>query len=219
MGLTYAIGDIHGRHDLLQDILHQIRDHAAGRPHKLVFLGDYIDRGPKSAAVVETVRSLQAQAPGEIICLKGNHEAMLLTVIAQPSLAYWWAGNGGDATMVSFGIDLPEETPADVLAWMDALPLLHEDERRYFVHAGLRPRKRFQDQADEDKIWIREPFLEIDYDFGKHVVHGHTPTVSLQPDVRPYRTNLDTGAVYGGALTAGIFTDDQGPAIGFLQAL
>lgn len=218
MNLTYAIGDIHGRHDLLRDLLHRIGEHADGRKHMLVFLGDYIDRGPESAGVVETVRSLQARSPGEIICLKGNHEAMLLTAIARPELAPWWMHNGGDATLLSFDLELPDEVPADVLAWMEALPLSHEDDRRYFVHAGLRPGRRFRDQTDEDKLWIREPFVDHDYDFGKHVVHGHTPTSSVRPDVRRFRTNLDTGAVYGGALTAGIFTDDQGAPVGFLQA-
>jgi serine/threonine protein phosphatase 1 len=219
MSLTYAIGDIHGRHDLLQDLLGQIEEHAGGQPHKLVFLGDYIDRGPDSAAVVEAVRSLQDRSGSEVVCLLGNHEAMLLAVLDRPDLAYWWIGNGGDATLQSYGAPSPREIPADVAAWLSGLPILHEDEQRYFVHAGLRPGRPIQDQTDEDRIWIREPFLDTDWDFGKHVVHGHTPVRFPRPDVRAFRTNLDTGAVFGGALTAGIFTSDQGPAIGFLQAL
>lgn len=218
MSLTYAIGDIHGRHDLLQILLRKIEAHAGRRRHRLVFLGDYIDRGPDSAPVVETVRNLQARSPDEVVCLMGNHEAMLLSAIDKPSLTYWWIGNGGDATLASYGVDEPHEIPADVLTWMATLPTFHEDDRRYFVHAGLRPGRSLQDQTDEDKIWIREPFIDLDYDFGKHVVHGHTPLLSAHPDVRLFRTNLDTGAVFGGALTAGIFTDDQEPAVGFVSA-
>ncbi len=218
MNLTYAIGDIHGRHDLLQDLLRRIGSHARGRPHKLVFLGDYIDRGPDSAAVIETVRSLQARPEQEVVCLKGNHEAMLLQVVEKPELASWWIDNGGDATLMSFGAASIRDIEADVLAWLGALPTTHEDERRYYVHAGLMPGWPFESQTEKDKLWIRRPFLDVDHDFGKHVVHGHTPLSSARPDVRRFRTNLDTAAVYGGRLTAGVFTDEQGPAIDFLQA-
>jgi serine/threonine protein phosphatase 1 len=218
MNLTYVIGDIHGRHDLLQILLQKIWDHAEERPHRLVFLGDYIDRGPDSAAVVETVRTLQAKAPNETICLKGNHEAMLLAAMEKPALTHWWIGNGGDAVLASYRVTSPREIPADVLDWLRTLPTSHEDGQRYYVHAGLRPGVRFQDQTEEDKIWIREPFLDTDHDFGKHVVHGHTPLPSARPDIRPFRTNLDTGAVFGGALTAGIFTEEHGCPVGFLHA-
>jgi serine/threonine protein phosphatase 1 len=218
MGLTYAIGDIHGRHDLLQALLQRIGNHAGGSPHKLVFLGDYIDRGPDSAAVVGTVRLLQARSQPEVVCLKGNHEAMLLEVIERSDLVPWWIDNGGDATLASFGAASTRGIAADVLDWLGSLPTSHEDERRYFVHAGLMPGWRFEDQTEKHKLWIREPFLGMDYDFGKHVVHGHTPLASARPEVRPFRTNLDTAAVFGGALTAGIFTDEQGPPVGFLQA-
>jgi serine/threonine protein phosphatase 1 len=218
MALTYAIGDIHGRHDLLQVLLDRIEAHAGSRGHRLVFLGDYIDRGPGSAAVIETVRGLQAKAPETVVCLKGNHEDMLLRVVAEPALAYWWVGNGGDAALASYGVSAPQEIPSDVLDWIGALPTWHEDRWRYFVHAGLRPGIPFQEQAEEDLIWIRQPFLAVDHDFGKHVVHGHTPLHSARPETRPFRTNLDTGAVFGGVLTAGVFTDDQAPPVGFLQA-
>jgi serine/threonine protein phosphatase 1 len=216
--LTYAIGDIHGCHDLLRRLLGRIREHASGRPHKLVFLGDYIDRGPDSAAVIETVRRLQIEAPGDVICLMGNHEAMLLMAVADPAAINWWIGNGGDTTLISFDAKTPLDIPADVLEWLSALPTSYEDGQRCYVHAGLNPGKTREEQTDEEKTWIREPFLSIDHDFGKHVIHGHTPLRSVHPDVRPYRTNLDTAAVFGGVLTAGIFTDEQGPAIGFLNS-
>jgi serine/threonine protein phosphatase 1 len=216
--LTYAIGDIHGCHDSLRRLLDRIRQHAGGRLYRLVFLGDYIDRGPDSAAVIETVRRRQMEAPGEVVCLMGNHEAMLLMAVADPAALGWWIGNGGDTTLMSFGARTPRAIPRDVLEWFSALPTSYEDGQRYYVHAGFNPGKTREEQTDEEKTWIREPFLSIDHDFGKHVVHGHTPLRSGRPDVRPYRTNLDTAAVFGGVLTAGIFTDEQGPAIGFLNS-
>ncbi|MGO4574234.1 metallophosphoesterase family protein [Microvirga sp. 2TAF3] len=216
--LTYAIGDIHGRHDLLRQLLEKIHEHAGARAHKLIFLGDYIDRGPESAAVIETIRSLQREAPERIISLMGNHEAMLLTAAVNPAAISWWLMNGGNATLRSFHATGPHDLPVDVLEWMSTLPTFYEDDRHYYVHAGLKPGMRFDQQTDEDRIWIREPFLDVDHDFGKHVVHGHTPLLSAIPDIRPFRTNLDTAAVFGGVLTAGIFDESQGPPIGFLKA-
>jgi serine/threonine protein phosphatase 1 len=216
--LTYAIGDIHGRLDLLMDLLSQIITHANGRSCKLVFLGDYIDRGPDSAGVLALVRRFQQHWPESVICLKGNHEAMLLEVVTEPAVTSWWLGNGGDNTLVSFGVSHPGDLPADVLSWIAGLPTLYEDEHRYFVHAGLHPDLSLSEQDDQTKLWIRDEFLLVDYDFGKHVVHGHTPSQTGGPELRPYRTNLDTGAVFGGPLTAGVFTDERGPAVAFLRS-
>lgn len=216
--LTYAIGDIHGRHDLLQDLLERIRDHSAGRLRRLIFLGDYIDRGPASAAVVATVRAVQAEDSEQVIALMGNHEAMLLAAVKHASMLPNWLINGGLETLASYGVADPCELPSDMLAWLSTLPTSYEDEWRCFVHAGLMPGRARDDQTDLDRIWIREPFLDTDYDFGKHVVHGHTPLRSTTPETLPHRTNLDTAAVFGGALTAGIFEDGCGPPRGFLQA-
>jgi serine/threonine protein phosphatase 1 len=217
--LTYAIGDLHGRLDLLTDLLSQIITHASGRSCKLVFLGDYIDRGSDSAGVVALVRRFQQRWPEGVICLKGNHEAMLLEVVREPAVTPWWLGNGGDATLASFGVSHPGDIPADVLSWMAGLATMYEDEHHYFVHAGLHPGLSLSEQDDQIKLWIRDEFLSVDYDFGKHVVHGHTPSETGIPEIRPYRTNLDTGAVFGGSLTAGVFTDEQGPAIEYLRSL
>jgi serine/threonine protein phosphatase 1 len=216
--LTYAIGDIHGRQDLLLLLLDRIRDHAGSRLYKLVFLGDYIDRGPESAAVIETVLTLQDASPERVVCLMGNHESMLLNAVNDPTVAFWWLRNGGDATLASFGVRAPFSMPIHVLEWLNSLPVVFEDETHYYVHAGLRPGRRFQDQSDEDRLWIREPFLDTDWDFGKHVVHGHTPVLTDGPETNPFRTNLDTGAVFRGVLTAGIFHDGQGPPLGFINA-
>jgi serine/threonine protein phosphatase 1 len=217
--LTYAVGDIHGRHDLLAALLDGIREHAGGEDFKLVFLGDYIDRGPDSAAVVGAVRALQADRPDRVTCLMGNHEHMLLTVMAEPEALPWWIGNGGGTTLASFGADDPAGLPRELLDWLSRLPTFHEDGRRYFVHAGLRPGVPLPDQTDQDRLWIREPFLSADWDFGVHVVHGHTPLASTTPDVRRHRTNLDTAAVFGGALTAGVFTPERDRPTTFLRVL
>jgi serine/threonine protein phosphatase 1 len=217
VSLTYAIGDIHGCHDLLTALLAGVRDHAAGRPYRLVFLGDYIDRGPDSAAVIATVRALQAQSPEAVTCLMGNHEMMLLAAARDPSLIGWWLGNGGGATLAAFGVSALDGLPPDVLAWLGSLSIDHEDARRIYVHAGLDPARPRRAQTEHDRLWIREPFLSVDHDFGKHVVHGHTPVRAALPEVRAHRTNLDTGAVYGGVLTAGAFTDEQDQAVAFLR--
>jgi serine/threonine protein phosphatase 1 len=215
--LTYAIGDIHGCHDLLLTLLGGIEEHAGGRSYRLVFLGDYIDRGPDSAGVIRAVRQLQQRSPETVTCLKGNHEQLLVEAAHGPNSALQWLYNGGDAALRSFrarGLDGP---PAETIEWARQLPTFYEDERHYYVHAGLDPTRPLHDQTDHDRIWIRGPFLNVDHDFGKHVVHGHTPQRSGLPEERRYRTNLDTAAVYGGALTAGVFTADQDQAVAFLR--
>lgn len=216
--LTYAIGDIHGCADALTRLLAEIERHRAGRPRRLVFLGDYVDRGPDSAAVVRILRDLQADEPDAVTCLMGNHEALMLEAYRAGLGAAAWIENGGDATLAAFGVQDPERLPHDVLAWMSGLPTVHADDRRYFVHAGFRPGQRGIDPDVTARLWIRAPFTTDDYDFGRHVVHGHTPQKSGRPERRPFRTNLDTACVYGRVLTAGILDggQDGGPA-GFLS--
>lgn len=215
--LTYAVGDVHGCLDFLNEILARIEADAAGRPYRLVCLGDYIDRGPDSAGVIAHLMLLQARRPDRVVCLKGNHEDLMLRALRRPDTLPVWLYNGGDACLHSFGVETPENLPEDVVAWVRDLPTWFEDEERIFVHAGLRPGRPYQDQSDRDRLWIREEFLEGDHDFGKYVVHGHTPRLRGGPELRPHRANLDTGAVYGGRLTAGIFTDAQAAPVGFLQ--
>ena len=107
--------------------------------------------------------------------------------------------------------------PCDVLIWLANLPTDHEDARRSFVHAGFRPGRTGIDPDPWNRLWIREPFLGTAFDFGKHVVHGHTPQMEGSPDRQPYRTNLDTACVYGKSLTAGVFDETQAPPIDFLH--
>ena len=142
--LTYAIGDIHGRLDLLTTLLAQIEQHRAGRDRTIVFLGDYIDRGPESAGVIATVRRLQAREPGCIVCLKGNHEDLMLKAYRDESKVNLWVMNGGYETMASFGPDVP----AEVLRWAEVLPTVHEDAHRFYVHAGFRPGRPGPDPSE-----------------------------------------------------------------------
>ncbi|MCF4128454.1 metallophosphoesterase family protein [Methylobacterium sp. SyP6R] len=210
--LTYAIGDIHGRADLLARLLARIEEHRAGRPRRLVFLGDAVDRGPDSAEVIAILRDLQAGEPEAVTCLMGNHEAMLLDAAAGTNLDLWRL-NGAGPTLASYGVTQPCDLPAEIVAWIAALPTLHGDARRWYVHGGLDPARGAEESDRETRLWMREPFLSSDHDFGRHVVHGHTPTRDGRPELRVHRTNLDTGAVFGGPLTAGIFTDGQEPPV------
>jgi serine/threonine protein phosphatase 1 len=152
-----------------------------------------------------------------VVCLKGNHEDLMVLAADDPYRAHNWLYNGGDTTLRSFGVRRVGELPRDVIEWARDLPTIYEDERRYYVHAGLDPQRPLSEQTDHDRVWIRRPFVDVDQDFGKHVVHGHTPQRDGTPDERPYRTNLDTAAVYGGALTAGVFTDAQDRAVAYLR--
>lgn len=215
--LTYAIGDIHGCADALARLLAEIARHCGGRDYRLVFLGDYIDRGPDSAGVLRILLDLDRTEGERATFLMGNHERMLLDAYEKPFGVTAWLENGGRSTLTSFGIHDPEELPRAALNWMSGLDTVHEDERRYFVHAGFRPGRPGIDPDVEARLWIRKPFLTEDFDFGKHVVHGHTPQKTGRPDVHPFRTNVDTACVFGCLLTAAVFIPEAGPAVEFLQ--
>jgi serine/threonine protein phosphatase 1 len=224
---TYAIGDIHGSFDKLQRLLARCEQEAESASKgkfsgekfpAFVFLGDYIDRGADSRGVIETLIDLQTRLGDAATFLMGNHEALCLDVLDGKAEAASWLANNGDATLRSYGVARPADLPADHVAWLRALKFSHNDGRRFYVHAGIDPQKPLNAQDERDLIWIREPFLSDTRDYGRLIVHGHTPVKSGMPDLRPNRLNLDTGAVYGRALTAAVFTDAQTPPIGFLQA-
>ena len=218
MSLTYAIGDIHGCAWLLGRLLDAIERHRDGRPRRLVFLGDSVDRGPDSAGVISRLMALRAAEPDGVTCLAGNHEDMMVRAGLDRTSWRHWMANGGRETIDSYGVGHIDGVPVEIRAWIAALPTLHEDARRIYVHAGLRPGLAPGASDRRDRLWIREDFLGADHDFGKHVVHGHTPQRSGTPELRPHRTNLDTAAVFGGALTAGVFTAAQGPPVAYLRA-
>lgn len=217
MSLTYAIGDIHGALHKLQDLLARCERHAGDRPRRYVLLGDYVDRGPDSAGVLRVLREMTTSMP-DVVALMGNHEAMLLAVIDGAIEPAAWLGQGGATTLASYGVAQARELPHADVDWLRALPLLHDDGRRLFVHAGIDPRVPLDAQDEHDLLWIREPFLADPRDYARLIVHGHTPLASGKPDLRGNRLNLDTGAVFGGPLTAAVFSDEATPPVSFLQS-
>jgi serine/threonine protein phosphatase 1 len=143
---------------------------------------------------------------------------MVLDVIAGKTQADYWTRQGGAATLRSYGAERARDLPGAHLDWLRSLPLSYDDGRRFFVHAGIDPRNSLAAQREQDLLWIREPFLSDRRDHGRLVVHGHTPTAAGRPELRTNRLNLDTGAVFGGPLTAAVFGDAETTPIAFLDA-
>jgi serine/threonine protein phosphatase 1 len=212
--LTIAIGDIHGCGDMLDRLLERCFRLAGARTAQFVFLGDYIDRGPDSARVVATLIEMQRSLPGRVVCLRGNHEVLLLEALAKDDMGLWLF-NGADATLASYGVDLVAALPPEHLAWYAALKSSFDDGQRFFVHAGVDPNRPLDAQSEHDMVWIREPFLSTPRDYGRLIVHGHTPQRNGKPDMRGWRLNLDTAAVFGGKLTAAVFEGDKREPIAF----
>lgn len=215
--LTFAIGDTHGCFDKLTELLDQCHRFASGRPSRFIFLGDYIDRGPDSRGVIQTVLDLQTADPGHVIALAGNHEDLFCQTDTSAGMGRWIA-NGGGAMLRSYGVTARTGLPPAHIDFLRNRPTSFDDGQRLFVHAGVRPGIPLKEQTRDDLLWIREPFLSSNADHGRLIVHGHTPLKSGEPDVRSNRINLDTGAVFGRALTAAVFTADALPPINFIQA-
>jgi serine/threonine protein phosphatase 1 len=215
---TFSIGDVHGCDAALARLLDACHTWDGNRQNRFVFLGDYIDRGPGSAAVIARLMSLQKQVSGQVTCLRGNHEEMLLHAYRGPISYDRWISNGGLPTLRSFGVSRPEDIPKDVISWLQCLPTSFNDGRRFFVHAGVDLERQLDEQLPEVLTWMREPFLTLadSVDPGRLIVHGHSPTQNRQPDLRRHRLNLDTGAVMGGPLTAAVFSDTQTRPLCFL---
>jgi serine/threonine protein phosphatase 1 len=218
--LTLAIGDVHGHVDKLIDIVERCERHCAGQDYRLVFLGDYVDRGPASREVVDRLIDLERARPEHIVCLRGNHEAAVLDLARGGDFDenLWLDIGGGTVTLASYGIAHVRDLPASHLAWMASLPLFYDDGRRFFTHAGVNPARPLADQQEEDLLWIREPFLSHTGDFGRLVVHGHTPLHNGIPDLRGNRLNLDTAAGYGGPVTAAVFLPDRTAPVIYLAS-
>ena len=212
MTRIYVIGDVHGCLIKLTTLVKLCRADAGKHPARFIFLGDYIDRGPDSRGVIEYLMALQKDQPDDAICLMGNHEDMLLAAVDAPDWEENWLRNGGIQTLQSYGAATVAGIPPDHIYWMRNLPKFHDDGQRFFVHAGIHPSRPLSRQDEHDFLWIREPFLSSPRDFGRLIVHGHTPLKTGRPDIRTNRLNLDTAAVYGGPLTAAVFEDDTGPA-------
>jgi serine/threonine protein phosphatase 1 len=194
-GRLLAVGDIHGCRYALQTLMARI---VPARDDRIVFLGDYIDRGPDPRGVVETLLALRSRVP-RCIFLMGNHERMLLDVLAGRNLPVYLA-NGGLVTLLAYLDKGHLQLPAAHRDFFNSLQLFYETGKHIFVHAGLRPGYPLRQQTENDLLWIREAFLESIADWGKTVVFGHTPM--RKPYFGSRRIGLDTGAVYGGTLTA-----------------
>jgi Calcineurin-like phosphoesterase len=218
MQRIHAIGDIHGSLAKLRKLIARCECDADGRAMMFVFLGNYIDRGPDSRGVVECVMELQARPEVDVIALMGNHEALALAAFDDSLPAGNWLAEGGDCTLQSYGVANVYALPARHIDWLRSLRLSYDDGERLFVHAGVNPERPLDDQHDADLLWIREPFLSDARNYGRLIVHGHTPTKAGMPDLRVNRLNLDTGAGYGGSLTAAVFADGGTGPMAFLHA-
>jgi serine/threonine protein phosphatase 1 len=215
---VYAVGDIHGRADLLERLHERILADAAARASRrrvVVYLGDYVDRGDASRRVVDIM--LDSPLAGfEHVHLIGNHDAWLLHFLDDTEAGPGWFANGGFETLGSYGVALSdqgsaaerlvvlqqrlaERLPGDHRDFFESLRLYHTEGDYAFVHAGFRPGVPIERQVAGDMLWIRDDFLYADFDFGKVVVHGHT--VTHEPEVTPTRIGIDTGAFATGRLT------------------
>jgi len=222
---VYAVGDIHGCLDRLQALHALIAEDLAERPAAqptLIHLGDYVDRGPDSAGVVARLAEDASLCGMPTINLMGNHEHMMLAALAsdEPEATGLWLANGGADSLRSWGVppsarprDWQGYLPGPHLAFLRALSMQHAAGGYVFVHAGIRPGVPLERQSPHDLMWIREPFLSSQEQFGSVVVHGHTPRP--EPVVRANRIGIDTGAVMGGILTCVVLEHDR---LGFITA-
>ncbi|MFZ0494594.1 MAG: metallophosphoesterase family protein [Methylocella sp.] len=212
----YAVGDVHGRADLLAQLFSRVDEDLKEHPiaetiH--IFLGDYIDRGQNSAAVLDLL--IERARTHRMSCLKGNHELFLSEFLENPGVLKHWAQYGALPTLASYGLTPttnadPKEQAELSAGLANAIPKSHSQFLAglklrftcgdfFFVHAGVRPGTRLSRQREEDLLWIRDEFLLHEEPFEKIIVHGHTPV--WEPDVRNNRINIDTGAYLTGRLT------------------
>jgi serine/threonine protein phosphatase 1 len=222
----YAIGDIHGQRPMLEDALDRIERDGGGR---VVFLGDYVDRGPDSKGVIDLLAT-GVNEGRDWICIKGNHDRLFEWYVTPPEprhdphllISYHWLhpNIGGVATARSYDLEVQEHMRQGFVARLlrDAMPdshlpflqnckLMHREGGLLFVHAGIRPGVPLDRQDEEDLVWIRQEFHNDPRDHGVFVVHGHTPVET--PDFRSNRLNLDTGAGFGRPLSIAVFEGEE----------
>lgn len=221
----YAVGDIHGRLDLLEEVhAKMIADVANGDARQIIqiFVGDYVDRGASSKGVINW---LLAPPPDgwQRFCLKGNHEAIVLDFLEDAKVFKMWGRLGGLETLHSYGVDLARSHEEDFWpelrdGFAEKLPEMHREFYSnllnfkeigdyFFVHAGVRPGVPLDQQVEQDLLWIRKKFLSSNQDFGKFIVHGHTPVA--EPEVLPNRINIDTGAYISDRLTCLVLEGEE----------
>jgi serine/threonine protein phosphatase 1 len=211
--------------DALARVAADCEARAAGRRPILIFLGDYVDRGPHSAKVLDALAWLKRRSDLELHLLKGNHEQALLAFLDAPQRGAPWLGFGGAETLLSYGVEPPagtdgpeaylrardellERMPASHLKLLQDLELMVLVGDYAFVHAGVRPGQPLEAQAETDLLWIRRGFVDHPGPFGKVIVHGHT-WLSERPQVSEHRLGLDTGAYATGVLTAARLEDGE----------
>ena len=221
--LQYAIGDVHGRDDLLEALHDRIsayhRARHPGRDATIVHIGDYVDGGANSLGVID--RLMRGLDGFEWICLMGNHEDLMLRCLETDNRHMWWTwlSNGGDETLASLGVSfrfggydpgaLAEALGDRRIAWLRSLPYCYRAGDYLFVHAGIVPGRPLERQEPKDMMWIRGRFLDSEEDHGFCVVHGHTPGDA--PIARPNRICIDTGATSNGRLTAVVLGETEEP--------
>ena len=225
MGLrVYCVGDIHGRDDLLRDMAERVEKDMEARSFEhavTVFLGDYVDRGPRSMHVVE--RLSRSEWPTSIIALAGNHEDLLMAFLEDEGALEAWRRLGGLETLHSYGVDVsPAMVGRDFGAVQRAFAVRFPESHRHFLetlkvseavgdyffcHAGIRPGVPLDRQDRNDLLTIRDPFLSSEAEHGKLVVHGHTP--SLAPEIRPNQIAIDTAAYATGRLTCLVLEKEE----------
>lgn len=232
---TYAVGDVHGQISQLRAAIAWIvgratEQAAQGLSPKVVFLGDYVDRGEDSRAVLDCLTGVETEFPAiQWTFLAGNHEAAMLGFLDDPVEHAPWMDFGGAETLLSYGIRPPIDTGVDALRkardqLADTLPAAHLRFLRQlghshqwgdylFVHAGLRPGVPLERQTTTDMLWIRNEFIDTPHWYGKCVVHGHT--IETQPSLHPWRIGIDSGAYRGGPLSCLALTGNRREIVGF----
>lgn len=203
MGKIFAIGDIHGCVSKLDQLMGKLQMNA--KEDTLLFIGDYIDRGPDPKGVVDCILEIR-KSMDHVVCLRGNHEQMFLNYYCEHRDEELFMHNGGLITLISYGIVKEKRAenmpmPESHLQFFSTLQPFYETDQYIFVHAGLRPGIPLEKQSTDDLLWIRQEFFGSRYDFGKTVIFGHTPISYGLPYMEKNKIGIDTGAVYGGRLT------------------